>query len=153
VRRCSHEQPGPQRRHASALDRDEVGELRIGLHDPAYLLSGGEIHYWGECPTCGGSGEIDDSGRDGVSLFPAEEGLYRYVLRRRGNLGGALLVELEGEPTGDEDFDAGEGALLIRPTRIVDPGPRSWATARRRIRRGRARTSERAGRPRAPCAS
>jgi hypothetical protein len=35
-------------------------------------------------------------------------------------------VELEGEPTGDEDFDADEGALLIRPTCIVDVREPNW---------------------------
>jgi hypothetical protein len=53
-------------------------------------------------------------------VFPDEDGLYRYMLRRRGKLDGGLLVELEDEPTDDEDFDADEGALLIRPTRMVD---------------------------------
>jgi hypothetical protein len=43
-----------------------------------------------------------------------------YMANRRGKLDDALLVMLEGEPTGDEDFDADEGALLITPTRIVD---------------------------------
>jgi DnaJ-class molecular chaperone len=99
---------------------------RQGSTNPACPVCRGEVRYWGECPACGGSGEIDDSSRDGVSVFPAEEGLYRYMLRRRGNLGGALLVELEGEPTGDEDFDADEGALLIRPTRIVDVCEPDW---------------------------
>ena len=31
-----------------------------------------------------------------------------------------MLVELAGEESRDEDFDADEGALLIRPTRVVD---------------------------------
>jgi hypothetical protein len=84
----------------------------------------GEVRYIGECPACEDSGEIDDSCRDGVSVFPDEDGLYHYILRRRGTLGGAVLVELEGEPTDDEDFDADEGALLARPTRIVDAASR-----------------------------
>jgi hypothetical protein len=32
-------------------------------------------------------------------------------------------VELEGEQSPDEDFDADEGALLVRPTKIVDTRP------------------------------
>jgi hypothetical protein len=99
---------------------------REGSADPDCPVCGGEVRYWGECPACGGSGEVDDSSREGVSVFPEEEGLYRYMLRRRGSLDGALLVELEGEPTGDEDFDADEGALLVRPTRIVDVREPSW---------------------------
>ena len=94
--------------------------------DPDCPVCAGEVHYIGECPACEGSGEIDDSCRDGVSVFPDEEGLYRYILRRRGTLGGAVLVELEGEPTDDEDFDADEGALLVRPTRIVDAREPDW---------------------------
>jgi hypothetical protein len=78
------------------------------------------MYYEEECPACEGSGEIDDSERDGVSVFPDEEGLYRYMRRRDADLDGSLLVELEGEPSEDEDFDADEGALLIHPTRIVD---------------------------------
>ena len=41
-------------------------------------------------------------------------------------VGGALLVELEGEPTDDQDFDADEGALLIKPTRVVDVREPDW---------------------------
>ena len=80
----------------------------------------GRVQYRGECPACGGSGEIDDSERDGVSVFPDEDGLYRYMVKRDAELEGSKLVELEGEPSGDEDFDADEGAVLVRPTRIVD---------------------------------
>ena len=80
----------------------------------------GEVRYMAECPACEGSGEIDDSSREGVSVFPDVDGLYRYMRRREADIDGSLLVELEGEPAEDEDFDADEGALLIRPTRIVN---------------------------------
>lgn len=86
----------------------------------------GEMSYEQECPACEGTGEIDDSERDGVSVFPDEEGLYRYMRNRDADFNGAKLVELEGEPSEDEDFDADEGALLVHPTKIVDvrePGP------------------------------
>ena len=73
-----------------------------------------------QCPACQGSGEIDDSERDGVSVFPDEDGLYRYMLRRDADLDGAVLVELEGDPSNDEDFDADEGAQLVHPRRIID---------------------------------
>ncbi len=73
-----------------------------------------------ECPACEGSGEIDDTSRDGVSVFPDEDGLYRYMLGRGAEIDGAVLVELEGTPAEDEDFDADEGAVLIHPTEIVD---------------------------------
>lgn len=81
---------------------------------------GGEVRYWAECPACQGSGRIDDSERDGVSVFPDEDGLYRYMLGRDGDVRDAQLVVLEGEPSGDEDFDADEGAVLITPTGIVE---------------------------------
>jgi hypothetical protein len=83
----------------------------------------GEIRYEDECPACEGSGEIDDSARDGISVFPDEDGLYRYMIKRDAELDGCLVVELEGEPSPDEDFDADEGALLIRPTRVADARP------------------------------
>lgn len=99
---------------------------RQGNADPDCPVCGGDVRYWGECPACQGSGEVDDSCRDGVSVFPDEEGLYRYMLRRRAKFGGALLVELEGELTNDQDFDADEGALLIKPTRVVDVREPDW---------------------------
>ncbi len=81
---------------------------------------GGEGRYLAECPACQGSGQIDDSQRDGVSVFPDEDGLYRYMIGRDGDVRDARLVVLEGEPSGDEDFDADEGAVLIRPTRVIE---------------------------------
>lgn len=99
---------------------------RQGNADPDCPVCGGDVRYWSECPACQGSGEVDDSCRDGVSVFPDEEGLYRYMLRRRAKFGGALLVELEGELTNDQDFDADEGALLIKPTRVVDVREPDW---------------------------
>jgi hypothetical protein len=80
----------------------------------------GRRRFMAECPACEGSGEVDDSARDGVSVFPEEDGLYRYMLGRDADIRGSQLVELEGRPTGDEDFDADEGALLVEPRRIVD---------------------------------
>ena len=81
---------------------------------------GGQVSYSGECPACEGSGEIDDSSREGVSVFPDEDGLYRYMLKRDAEFDGSRLVELEGTPSEDEDFDADEGALLVEPEEIVD---------------------------------
>lgn len=81
----------------------------------------GELRYKDDCPACEGRGYIRDEVRDGISVFPDEEGLYRYMLGRDADLGdSSCVVELEGEQTGDEDFDADEGALLVRPTRIVE---------------------------------
>jgi len=80
----------------------------------------GEMYYEEQCPACEGTGEIDDSERDGVSVFPDEAGLYRYMRNRDADFNGAKLVELEGDPSEDEDFDADEGAILVHPTKIVD---------------------------------
>jgi len=45
------------------------------------------------------------------------------MLKRDADLDGCRIVELEGEASPDEDFDAGEGALLIRPTKVVGTRP------------------------------
>jgi hypothetical protein len=90
--------------------------------DPQCPACHGEVRYMAECPACGGSGEIDDSCREGVSVFPDLDGLYRYMAARDADLEGSVLVELEGEPAEDDDFDADEGALLVFPTRIVSVG-------------------------------
>jgi DnaJ-class molecular chaperone len=88
--------------------------------DPSCPSCGGRMRYLAECPACAGTGEVDDTERDGVSVFPEEDGLYRYMLRRDADIEDAQLLELEGEPTGDDDFDADEGALLIRPRRVAE---------------------------------
>jgi hypothetical protein len=80
----------------------------------------GKVSYERECPACGGSGRLDDPARRGVSVFPDEDGLYRYMIKREGRLSGRALVVLEGELSEDEDIDADEGALLVRPTAIVE---------------------------------
>jgi hypothetical protein len=77
-----------------------------------------------DCPACRGTGEIDDSRRDGVSVFPDLDSLYRYMLSRDAKLDeGTQVVGLEGRPSEDRDFDADEGALLVHPTRIVSVEP------------------------------
>ncbi len=83
----------------------------------------GELRYRDECPACEGSGTITDAARRGVSVFPDEEGLYRYMLERGADVEGCVVVELEGHQSEDEDFDADEGALLVIPTRIVETRP------------------------------
>jgi hypothetical protein len=94
--------------------------------DPSCPACGGRRRYEAECPACEGSGAVDDSQRDGVSVFPDEDGLYRYMLGRDADIDAAVLVELEGQPSDDEDFDADEGAVLIRPSRIVDVREPDW---------------------------
>ena len=91
---------------------------------------GGRVSYQDDCPTCEGSGEIDDSSREGISVFPDEEGLYRYMLKRDTDFHDCKLVVLEGRLSEDEDFDADEGALLIKPTRVVRSGEPDHAKVR-----------------------
>jgi DnaJ-class molecular chaperone len=100
----------------------ECESCRSGA-DPNCPACGGAVRYRDECPACGGSGQIDDSSRDGVSVFPDEEGLYRYMLRRRADLDGCVVLEIEGNESRDQDFDADEGALLVHPSRIADRRP------------------------------
>jgi hypothetical protein len=96
--------------------------------DPDCPACHGKVRYMGECPACEGSGEIDDSSREGVSVFPDEDGLYRYMLKRDAELDRRCqLVRLEGERSEDEDFDADEGALLVRPTKILGSSGLDWA--------------------------
>ncbi len=83
----------------------------------------GELRYRDECPACAGSGHITDAQRRGVSVFPDEDGLYRYMLERGADFENCVVVELEGRESEDEDFDADEGALLVIPTEIVDVRP------------------------------
>ena len=98
----------------------ECESCKAGPPDSDCPSCHGEVRYMAECPTCEGSAEIDDSSREGVSVFPDEDGLYRYMLKREADFDGCRLVELEGRPSEDEDFDADEGALLVHPTRIVN---------------------------------
>ena len=106
---------------------DHECESCLQQADPDCPSCGGRVSFRAECPACGGSGEIDDSERRGVSVFPDEDGLYRYMIKRDADLDERCkLVELEGEQSGDEDFDADEGALLVRPRRIVSTGSLDW---------------------------
>lgn len=85
---------------------------------------GGRARFTDVCPSCEGDGTIDRDWRDGVSVFPNLAGLYRYLAERdAGGDGDCVMLELEGELTGDRDLDADAGALLIRPTRIVARHP------------------------------
>ena len=98
----------------------ECESCKSGSRDPNCESCGGKVTWEEECPACEGSGEIDDSSRDGVSVFPDEDGLYRYMRERDAEIEESVLLELEGRESDDEDFDADEGALLIHPTKIVD---------------------------------
>jgi DnaJ-class molecular chaperone len=83
----------------------------------------GSARFTDTCPACEGDGQIDRTTRDGVSVFPSFEGLSRYIAERDAETAGCIVLELEGELTGDVDLDADAGALLIRPTRVVGALP------------------------------
>ena len=83
----------------------------------------GRVEFVDVCPSCEGDGQIDRTRRDGVSVFPSIEGLVRYIEAREAGSDGYVVVELEGELTGDRDLDADAGALLLRPTRVVATRP------------------------------
>ena len=111
----------------SGKTEHECESCKASGRDPNCPACHGELRYTDECPACEGSGEIDDSCREGVSVFPDEDGLYRYMIKRDADLDGRCqLVKLEGEQSEDEDFDADEGALLIRPRRVVESGELDW---------------------------
>jgi hypothetical protein len=90
--------------------------LQAGDYDPERLLDPDEQYTepWGD----------DESVREGVSVFPEVDGLYRYMIRRDAHMDeDMVLVALEGLPSEDRDFDADEGARLVKPTRIVAVEP------------------------------
>ena len=105
----------------------ECESCKVSGTDPNCPSCKGELRFMDACPACEGSGEIDDSSREGISVFPDEDGLYRYMIKRDADLNDSCrLVTLEGEQSHDEDFDADEGALLVRPRRIVETGQLDW---------------------------
>mgnify|MGYP002336228124 CR=1 FL=1 len=101
----------------------------------------GRVHYLAQCPTCEGTGRIDNTRRAGISVFPSMAGLLRYLVERDADLGG-VIVELDGEPTGDLDLDADSGAMLVRPIAIVGAQPVDLGLAARLRERLAATSSE-----------
>ncbi len=85
---------------------------------------------------CGGDGEITHTRRHGIAVFPAREGLYRYLAEKRAEVEGKVVVELEGAISEERDLDADAGALLVCPEEIiaVTPlDPRLIAEVRQRL--------------------
>ncbi len=91
--------------------------------EPSCEACGGRVTFVEECPACEGSGEITRTRRDGVSVFGTEAGLYLYLAERGADLDGKVVIELDGQLSGDLDLDADAGALLIRPTAVVGARP------------------------------
>ena len=80
----------------------------------------GRVRFRETCPACLGDGHIDHTRRAGIAVFPAREGLYRYLAERNASVEGKLVVELEGRLSEERDLDADAGALLLMPERIVE---------------------------------
>lgn len=80
-----------------------------------------------ECEACGGHGvrNLSEMPRRGVSACESIEDLARYFDRHAGQLGeDSVVVELEGELSDDDDFDADEHlAVLILPAAVVSVTP------------------------------
>jgi hypothetical protein len=83
----------------------------------------GRVRFRETCPACLGDGRIDHTRRAGIAVFPAREGLCRYLAERNASVEGKLLVELEGRLSEERDIDADAGALLLMPESIVEAVP------------------------------
>lgn len=83
----------------------------------------GRVRFRDTCPACLGDGHIDHTRRAGIAVFPAREGLYRYLAEKNARVEGKVVVELEGRLSEEHDLDADAGALLLMPERIVEAVP------------------------------
>lgn len=97
----------------------ECWSCELGGSSDSCPVCHGRVRWEAECPVCRGSGKVDGKPRRGVSVFPRAEGLYHYMESKAVDLEGCLIVELDGEPSGDVDFDADQGAMLVIPTAIL----------------------------------
>jgi hypothetical protein len=83
----------------------------------------GRVRFRETCPACLGDGHIDHTRRAGIAVFPAREGLYRYLAEKNASVEGKVVAELEGRLSEERDLDADAGALLLLPERIVGAVP------------------------------
>jgi RecJ-like exonuclease len=83
----------------------------------------GRVRFRETCPACLGNGQIDETRRAGIAVFPAREGLYRYLAERNAEVADKVVVELEGRLSAERDLDADAGALLVLPEQIVSVDP------------------------------
>lgn len=83
----------------------------------------GRVRFRETCPACLGNGHIDHTRRAGLAVFPAPEGLYRYLAEKNADVTGKVVVELEGRTSEERDLDADAGALLVLPERIASVVP------------------------------
>jgi hypothetical protein len=83
----------------------------------------GRVRFRETCPACLGDGHIDHTCRAGIAVFPAREGLYRYLAEKNASVEGKVVVELEGRLSDERDLDADAGALLLLPEHVVEAAP------------------------------
>jgi hypothetical protein len=83
----------------------------------------GRVRFRETCPACLGEGYINHTRRAGIAVFPAREGLYRYLAEKNASVAGKVVVELEGRLSDERDLDADAGALLLLPEAIVEAVP------------------------------
>lgn len=83
----------------------------------------GRVRFRETCPACLGDGHIDHTRRAGLAVFPAREGLYRYLAEKNANVSDKVIVELEGRLSEERDLDADTGALLVLPEEIASVIP------------------------------
>ncbi|HWA52876.1 MAG TPA: hypothetical protein VG816_01750 [Solirubrobacterales bacterium] len=83
----------------------------------------GRVRFRETCPACLGDGQIEHTRRAGLAVFPAREGLYRYLAEKNANVRDKVVVELEGQISEERDLDADVGALLVMPEQIASVVP------------------------------
>ena len=71
----------------------------------------------------GRGGQIDHTRRAGLTVFPAREGLCRYLAEKNAKVRGKVVVELGGRLSAERDLDADAGAMLVLPERIASVQP------------------------------
>ena len=80
------------------------------------------------CPRCDFDGEISEQPRRGVSASRSLHELASYMEQAWGDVRGTVIIEMEGDVSGDDDFDAKAGALLVLPSRIISVTPVAGVT-------------------------
>ena len=107
-------------------DRVVLYECRSCLErgsEPECPACQGRVRFAETCPACMGSGQITHTKRRGVAVFPAKEGLYRYLAENGAEVEGKVVVELDGRISDERDLDADAGALLVCPEQLVAVEP------------------------------
>jgi hypothetical protein len=75
------------------------------------------------CEQCDGDGQGEDAPRRGVSACRSLHELAKYMDQSWGDCRGTVVIEMDGGVSGDEDFDAAAGALLVLPSEILSVTP------------------------------